>query len=406
VTEVVAYEPGGVAVPAAPPVSPGAMTLRTELELWKEAFEFAKSIATTPFVPRPLQNNPAAVMACVLKGAELGVSALHALAQVHIIEGRPALSAELQRSLVLAAGHEIWLEESTVTRATMCGRRRGQDHVQRVTWTIEDARRASLGGKTNWRNYPRQMLVARCTGELVRFLFADVIAGMGYNVEEVADGVDDFAATLTAGEIGPGQSDPPPATTRRRARKSTAAPATAADGGSPGSAPGGPPPPLPDEEPSVAPPELPGPDVQPSRPSAGERRSGPDPEPSEVVTKRAQAIAMRANDAGVDHHDVVRAVTNGAKSSAKAVTAAEGSAVLEALNEIRRGRAELVKVGPDDGDWEVRPVLREAQPGDPPAATDANTERLQARVRDLAAKRRGDPGPEQQTIDTGEDPPT
>ena len=125
------------------------------------AIELAKAVAGTDFVPKAMRNNPAQITAAVLYGDEVGLGPMQSLARISVIDGRPSLAAEAQRALILAAGHELWIEESTITRCTVAGRRRDSDQTSRVTWTSDDAKRAKLDGKPNWRSYPRQMLLAR-----------------------------------------------------------------------------------------------------------------------------------------------------------------------------------------------------------------------------------------------------
>jgi hypothetical protein len=408
-------------VPQVPIAPTGPVTLRDELDLWKEAHDFAKAIASTPFVPKALQNNPAAVMAAIIRAHELGVSALHGLSQIHVIDGRPCLAAELQRALILSHGHELFTEDLTITKVTLCGKRHDGDHVQRVTWTMDDAKRANLAGKPNWRTYPRAMLLARCTGELGRLMFADVLAGLGVNAEELTDGALDVL------QLEPGVEAPPPAAAlpgtaprTRRTRKSAVAtrPATAPAGPSAHPPePGGPPPPLPGEDGyDETAPQGPADDRPHQAPAeavriSAERTAAPDPVPpettdeapqpvdragtpeataeraaletaarAEVITKRAQAIAMRARDVGVDHHHVVLAVTNGAKSSARDLNAAEADAVLHALVDMGAGRAELF--GSED---ETGTVWHLVDTSDAPEETKA--ERYQARIRDSKSRR-------------------
>ena len=48
----------------------------------------------------------------------------------------------------------------------------------RMAWTFEQAKKAGLTGKDNWRNYPRAMLRARCIAEGVRAVFPAALGGM------------------------------------------------------------------------------------------------------------------------------------------------------------------------------------------------------------------------------------
>lgn len=175
--------------------------------------KLATYIAATDFVPKGYRGQDAAVAAAILAGREIGIGPMTALQHLHVIDGRPAMSAQLMRALVFAHGHRIRVVESTSARCTLAGQRGGDPAEALVTWTTEDARRAGITGKTNWAHYPRQMLLARATGELCRVLFPDVIGGMAYTVEEA----DDIPAEIEA-------QAPPASRTVSRARAPKAAP--------------------------------------------------------------------------------------------------------------------------------------------------------------------------------------
>ena len=160
-----------VALEPAPPATP-----------YDAAWRLAQKIAGTDFVPRALRGNPHAVLACILTGEELGIGGMKSLQSIHIIEGRPTLSAELMRALVYAGGHTLDIIESTNQRVALYGRRRGGSQAK-VVWTIADAQQAKLTGNPSWTKYPRAMLLARATSELCRMLFPDVIGGL-YTPEE------------------------------------------------------------------------------------------------------------------------------------------------------------------------------------------------------------------------------
>lgn len=162
---------------------------RDWITLMPAAAELAKAVANTEFVPKSLRGNPAAITAAILYGDEVGIGPMQSLARISVIDGRPTLAAETQRALIFAAGHEIWVEEATNTRVSVAGRRKDSDQTSRVTWTMDDAKRANLAGRQNWRTYPRQMLLARATAELARAVFADAIGGLAATeeLEELED---------------------------------------------------------------------------------------------------------------------------------------------------------------------------------------------------------------------------
>lgn len=211
---------------------------RQWVELMQPAIELAKAVAGTDFVPRAMRDNPAAITAAILYGDEVGLGPMQSLAKIAVIDGKPSLAAEAQRALILSVGHDLWIEESSVTRCTVAGRRRDSDSTSRVTWTMDDAKRANLAGKSNWRAYPRAMLLARASAELARAIFADAIGGLAAT-EELEELV----------EAAPTGDDQPeaPATNRRRRRQTTTAAATVSAPPPPTAAPADPP--LPDEPP-------------------------------------------------------------------------------------------------------------------------------------------------------------
>jgi hypothetical protein len=216
----------------------------------RAAAELAAYIAGTEFVPDQLRNRPEAITAALLAGAELGLERMASLRSIAIIKGRPTLSAEAQRGLVIAKGHELWFEESTVTRAIAAGRRAGEDRIGRVTWTLDDAKRAGLAGQQNWRAYPAEMLRARASAALARAMFPDVTLGIPAT-EELDDDLANGAPGIPP--TPPPDNAPPPAPATRTRRRSSSTPAER---------PPVPPTPPPDQQPEPeVPPEPPATDA-------------------------------------------------------------------------------------------------------------------------------------------------
>lgn len=149
-----------------------------------DAYTIAKALCGTAFVPKDFRGKPEETAAAILTGSELGLSPMASLRAIHVIQGRPTLSAAVMRAVCQAAGHSITVVEATATRAVVEGSRRGSQHVQRSTWTMDRAKNAGVTGKDNWKNFPQEMLTARATAEVARLIAADLLHGL-YTDDEV-----------------------------------------------------------------------------------------------------------------------------------------------------------------------------------------------------------------------------
>lgn len=216
-TEIEVYQP------------PAATVVRAQdIDSWTvvagQVIKLANEIYDTPFVPDGLRGSVPATAAAILAGRELGLGPMTSLANVHVIKGKPALSAALMRALILAQGHQIETLDISDTRCVIRGRRRGESSWEEASFTADQAKRAGiqLGG------YPQDKLYARATSRLARRKFADVIAGMPYSAEELEDGDEDHAEPPAA-ENGTAPKPAQRTAQRQRApeRPTPAAPAAA-----------------------------------------------------------------------------------------------------------------------------------------------------------------------------------
>lgn len=161
----------------------------TKLGQWaqdaRQAHAVAISLAGTAFVSREFKDQPQLVTAAILTGQEIGLEPMAALRSIDIISGTPAMRAHALRGLVQSRGHDVWVEESTETRAIVKGQRKGSQHVQESRWTIDRAQKLGLTGRDQWKKQPQAMLIARATAEVCRLVASDVLLGMPYAVEEL-----------------------------------------------------------------------------------------------------------------------------------------------------------------------------------------------------------------------------
>lgn len=204
-----------------PDRTPAVADVDSWIPVLKNVGHLAELICDTEFVPRALRGSAPATAAAMLYGREVGLPPMTALTQTHVIEGKPSMSAEAMRALIIAAGHHIEFEESTGAVCRMRGKRTGTERWLTVEWTIDMARAAGLLGKSNWKSYPRDMLIARCTASLAKMLFPDVIHGFRA-VEEVQDMGDD---TTSAEQVPPAA---PTAKVKRQSRAAAQLPAAKA----------------------------------------------------------------------------------------------------------------------------------------------------------------------------------
>jgi len=110
----------------------------------------------------------------------------------HIIQGRASLKSDSMLARFQQSGGRVeWHDHTNEKVAATFSHPAGGS--LRIDWDMARAKAAGLGGKDNWRSYPRQMLRARVISEGVRATFPAVLNGM-YTPEEVGE----FDAPRTA----------------------------------------------------------------------------------------------------------------------------------------------------------------------------------------------------------------
>ena len=168
---------------------------------WNDAMRMGEQIVRSGLAPSGV-DTPQKAFAIIVQGRELGLSVMQSLRGIHVVEGRPAISAALMVALVMESGKAEFFEllESSATKATYETKRRGSRNPTRLSWSIQDAERAGLTGRANWRKHPADMLRARCSSALVRAVYPDVIFGL-YSPDEISSGA--VAEAPEAAPVGP-----------------------------------------------------------------------------------------------------------------------------------------------------------------------------------------------------------
>lgn len=176
--------------------------LTPEIDAWIQRLEPAIRLTeltySSELIPQSFRGKKGDVLAAFIRSGELHLSPFTGVSQMHSINGRVGISAELMRALILRAGHDLHIERSDAQACTIRGRRADWDESRwtAVTFTMDDAARAGLledkrsrDGKVTpslYKKWPAALLLARASTTLARMVFPDVIAGL-QSLEELQD---------------------------------------------------------------------------------------------------------------------------------------------------------------------------------------------------------------------------
>lgn len=144
-----------------------------------ETLRLSAVLARSALLPPALRGKEADIAVTVMAGRELGLAPMASLRNIHVVQGKPVLSADMMVGVALSSGLASYFKcvESTPKIAIYETQRRGDPSPQRLGFTIEEAREAHLLGKDNWKMYPAAMLRARAKAALARDVYPDVLAG-------------------------------------------------------------------------------------------------------------------------------------------------------------------------------------------------------------------------------------
>lgn len=153
----------------------------------EETKTLAELMAKSTLLSPALQGKAADVFVSIMAGMELGMQPMASVRSIHLIKGKPVLSADAMVGVALGSGLAEYFSciSESADEVTYETKRKGSPVPQRCTWNMADAKRAGLNGE-NWSKYPRAMLKARCKAALARDVYPDVLAGC-YDPDEIPE---------------------------------------------------------------------------------------------------------------------------------------------------------------------------------------------------------------------------
>jgi hypothetical protein len=136
-------------------------------------------------------------------GAELGLSPMVSMTAIYVVEGKPSLSAGAIAARIKGCVLE-WSEDGEV--------------LGESKFLVDDARRAGVLGKNNWKSWPAAMYFARALTIGARMHCPDVFFGAVYTPEELspdAVDVDQNGNVVSIRDVNPPPSAADPASSTR-----------------------------------------------------------------------------------------------------------------------------------------------------------------------------------------------
>jgi len=157
-----------------------------------DAMKFSETVANSDFAPKDFRGKPASCMLAIQCGAEIGLAPLQSLQSIAVVNGRPSVYGDAALAVCKASAVCEYVIESIEGDgeqmvATCTAQRRGYPQPTVVKFSVSDAKKASLWGKSGpWSQYPRRMLQMRARGFALRDAFPDVLKGL-VTAEEAQD---------------------------------------------------------------------------------------------------------------------------------------------------------------------------------------------------------------------------
>lgn len=162
-------------------IEPQALTVTND---YKELYQLSTILIKSGLAPRSIRS-PEQAFFVIMKGQEVGIPPIQALTHIHIIEGKPTMSAELMLALAKEkAGVHVESIELTNEKCRLRFTRPNRpEHTEE--FTIEEAKLLGFVNKDNYKKQLGTMLRWRCISKGLRFYAPEALAGISYTPDEL-----------------------------------------------------------------------------------------------------------------------------------------------------------------------------------------------------------------------------
>lgn len=157
----------------------------------RDPIAIAKHFASSGYFKDARDMSQAVVK--IVAGEELGIGPMASMQGIHVIEGKPSLSANLLATLVRKHPDYDYRVVQVNDKGAEIAFTRNSEKLGDSIFTVEQAQRAGLmRDGSGWKKYPEAMCFARALSQGVRWYCPDVTAGsVALLPEELGAAVDD-----------------------------------------------------------------------------------------------------------------------------------------------------------------------------------------------------------------------
>lgn len=149
----------------------------------KEAIDqldyFTEKFRESGALPSSIEN-PAQLAMVLTAGVELGFKPVESLNSFYIVAGKVTIYGSSVGALLRQHGYSLeWPEVTNEGVKLVIHPPEGDKRpAHPETYTMEDAKRAGLTGRTNWQKYPSDMMRHKAVSRAVNFYCPEVLKGM------------------------------------------------------------------------------------------------------------------------------------------------------------------------------------------------------------------------------------
>ncbi len=133
----------------------------------------------------------------ILTGMELGITPMASMTGIHVISGKPVISASLMAGIIKRSpmyDYRVKRLTNTECFVEFLELLPQKESLGISTFTIEDARTSgALSGKNShtWTKYPRNMLFARAISNGIKWFCPDLFITPVYTADELGNATDE-----------------------------------------------------------------------------------------------------------------------------------------------------------------------------------------------------------------------